>query len=443
MMDGIDYLLMAIKVVVVVMAFVSLVPVLVWLERRASALMQDRLGPNRTHVFGFKAFGIIQAVADVAKLLLKEDFVPAKADRLLYAIGPFMVLVPAVVVPIAIPFADSIRLGAREFSFQAANVDGGLLFVFAIASLGVYGLILSGWSSNNKFSMLGAMRSSAQMVSYEISMGLAVVGVLMLFGTYQGVSSFELNHLIRAQGETISIFGLFTLPKWGVFVQPLGFLLFLAASYAETNRLPFDMPEDESALVAGYHTEYGGMKFAVFFMSEYVAMVTASCLVVALFFGGWQVPWAPTDVLRANAPLVARILLAGAGVAAVGTGLLFWHLVTNEIYAYGISPAIRRMTDPIKKIGSIGIGLAGLAMLAAAAFAVPTSMSAQAGQIVAAIAQLGAFVMKLGFFLFLYIWVRWTLPRFRYDQVMRLGWKVMLPLALVNILVTGFVGLAF
>jgi len=227
---------------------------------------------------------------------------------------------------------------------------------------------MSGWASNNKFSLLGAMRSSAQMISYEVTLGLSVVGVLMIYGTYNGVSSFELNHLIRAQGETLNVFGLFSLPKWGIIVQPLGFILFLIASYAETNRLPFDMPEDEAALVAGYHTEYGGMKFAVFFMSEYVSMVTASCLVVILFFGGWQVPYLQPD-----------------------------------------------------------------------GFHLPGGFSLALPHLLVVLLQVAAFAFKVVFFCWFLLLIRWTLPRFRYDQLMRLGWKFLLPVSILNIFITALV----
>jgi NADH-quinone oxidoreductase subunit H len=439
--DLIDLIWMLVKLVVVVNAFLSLVPVLVWLERRSSAFMQDRLGPNRTNVFGFKVFGIIQNVADVVKFLLKEDFRPAAADRIMFNLGPWLVFLPAVIVVIVIPFADAITYSGRTFTFQVADLDAGILFILAIASLGVYGFIMSGWASNNKFSLLGAMRSSAQMISYEVTLGLSVVGVLMIYGTYNGTSSFELNHLIQAQGETLDVFGLFTLPKWGIFVQPLGFVLFLAASYAETNRLPFDMPEDEAALVAGYHTEYGGMKFAVFFMSEYVAMVTASCLVVILFLGGWQVPWAPTPLLLEHAGLVAQILVFLIGLHLLGGAAFFRHLVTHERFAYGIRPEHRKITDGLKKLGVYAMGLAGVVCLVLA-FAVPGQLDGLIGALVVVLAQIGAFVAKLGFFLFLYVWVRWTIPRFRYDQVMRLGWKMLMPLALFNIFITGAVSLA-
>lgn len=440
-MDWIDYIFMVVKLLVVVGAFLSVVPVLVWLERRASALMQDRLGPNRTNILGFKILGIIQNVADVLKFLLKEDFKPRNADRVMYNLGPWLVYLPAVMVPIVIPFADSIRIGSRTISFQVADLDGGLLFIFAIASLGVYGFIMSGWASNNKYSLLGAMRSSAQMISYEVTLGLAAVGVLMIFGTIGSESSFELNHLIRAQGETMHFLGI-PIPKWGIVVQPLGFLLFLTATYAETNRLPFDMPEDEAALVAGYHTEYGGMKFAIFFMSEYVSMITASCLVVILFFGGWQIPWAPTNVLMAHAPVVARLIAGFTGAGCLLVAAFWWKIVHTELYSYGISPRLRELSDVLKKLIIWAMVLAGVFLIAVAFFSIPGSMPETARAFVAAAAQIGAFVVKLGFFLFLYVWVRWTIPRFRYDQVMRLGWKVLLPLALVNIFVTGAVSLA-
>jgi len=285
------------------------------------------------------------------------------------------------------------------------------------------------------------MRSSAQMISYEVTLGLSVVGILMIYGTYNGVSSFELNHLIRAQGETLNVLGLFSLPKWGIIVQPLGFILFLIASYAETNRLPFDMPEDEAALVAGYHTEYGGMKFAVFFMSEYVSMVTASCLVVILFLGGWQIPWAPTESLLNHAGTVARILVTLLGLKLLGGAIFFHHLVTHEKHSYGIRPEHRNMTDGLKKLGVYVMGIGGIVALALV-FALPAQLDGLIGSMVVALAQIAAFGAKVAFFLFLYVWVRWTIPRFRYDQVMRLGWKMMMPLALINIFITGAVSLA-
>jgi NADH-quinone oxidoreductase subunit H len=224
-----------------------------------------------------------------------------------------------------------------------------------------------------------------------------VVGILMIYGTYNSVSSFELNHLIRAQGETLNVFGLFSLPKWGVIVQPLGFILFLIATYAETNRLPFDMPEDEAALVAGYHTEYGGMKFAVFFMSEYVSMITASCLVVILFLRGDS--WAPTELLLNHAGTVARILVTLLGLHLLGGAIFFHHLVTHEKHSYGIRPEHRKMTDGLKKLGVYVMGIGGIVALTLV-FALPAQLDGLIGSMVVVLAQIGAFGAKVAFFLF-------------------------------------------
>jgi NADH-quinone oxidoreductase subunit H len=241
-------------------------------------------------------------------------------------------------------------VGGRTIDLQVANLNVGILYIFAIASLSVYGIVLAGWASNNKYSLLGGIRSSAQMISYELALGLSVVGILMIYGAIQ------LDEIVRGQGELIWGW----IPKWGVVTQPLAFFLFLAATFAESNRLPFDLPEAESELVVGYHTEYSAMRFALFMMTEYMAMITGSMLIVTLFFGGWQIPW-----------------------------------ITSE--------ALREMVGPIP----------------------------------AALLQVGAFATKTLFFLWLFVWVRWTLPRFRYDQLMRLGWKGILPLALLNLFVTG------
>lgn len=334
------------------------VPVMVWLERRGAAFIQDRIGPNRVNIAGFSIFGLVQPLADVVKFLFKEDFIPPAANRIFYLLAPVLTLIPAMMTFAVVPFGDVLRVGDRVVQLQVADLNVGILYVFAIASLGVYGIVLAGWSSNNKYSFLGSVRSGAQMISYEISMALSVLGIVMCFGT------LELDEIVRAQGARL--FGI--LPLWGVVLQPLGFILFTIAVFAETNRLPFDLPEAEPELVVGYHTEYSSMKFATFFMAEYIAMTTGAAVIVTLFFGGWQIPFVSSETLNAWT------------AALVGPG---------------------------------------------------------AGSWVAALIQFGTFSAKLGFFLWLFIWVRWTLPRFRYDQLMRLGWKVMLPLALANVLVTG------
>jgi NADH-quinone oxidoreductase subunit H len=341
-----------VKAFLVFFGVVNAVPVLVWAERRGSAFIQHRLGPNRVNIAGFTLLGLVQPLADVVKFVWKEDYVPSHANRAFYLLAPVLLLIPASMAFAVIPFADDLLVAGREIKMQVADLNVGILYVFALMSLSVYGIVLAGWSSNNKYSLLGGVRSSAQMISYELALGLSVVGILMIYG------SVQLDEIVRGQGELL--FGL--VPKWGFVTQPLAFVLFTAAIFAESNRLPFDLPEAENELVVGYHTEYSAMKFALFFMAEYMAMVTGAMLIVTLFFGGWQIPWVESAELRA---------------------------------AVGPIPAV--------------------------------------------VLQLASFSAKLLFFLWLFIWVRWTLPRFRYDQLMRLGWKMILPLALANVFVTGVV----
>jgi NADH-quinone oxidoreductase subunit H len=260
-----------------------------------------------------------------------------------------------------IPFAGTLVINGSDIHLQLANLDVGILYCFSIASLGVYGIIMAGWSSNNKYSLLGALRSSAQMISYELTLGLSIIGLVMIF------QSLKLSDITLAQGETwVTIAGL-DIPKWGIFVQPVGFVLFLISVFAETNRLPFDLPEGESELIAGYHLEYGSMRFALFMMAEFVNMAVASSLIATLFFGGWQ-------------------LLPG----------FTWlsHVVINS--------------------GII-----------------------ENESIVTVLFQIASFLIKVLFFLWFFVWVRWTLPRFRFDQLMNLGWKVLFPIALLNVFVTG------
>ena len=334
------------------------VVVLTWAERKGAAYMQDRRGPNRARILGLTLGGIFHPLADAIKFLFKEDFIPDHAHRLFYQMAPMFALAPALMTIAVIPFGPPVTIAGRPIPLQIADLNVGILYIFALSGMAVYGVILAGWSSNSKYPLLGGLRSSAQMLSYEVSMGLSVIGVIMVF------RSVQLSQITVAQGELL--FGI--LPKWGVFVQPLGFLLFLVAVYAEANRTPFDLPEGESEIVAGFHTEYGSFKFSMFMMAEYFHMVVGSLFLSTMFFGGWQFPY-----------------LADSGFLLPG-----------------------------------GIG-----------FALP-------GAIVFLL-RITALVAKVVFFAWLFIWVRWTIPRFRYDQVMRLGWKVMLPLSLLNIFATGLV----
>jgi len=321
-----------IKIVVVFTVIMVGVALLTLAERRICAWMQDRLGPNRVG-----PQGLLQPAADGLKNLLKEETLPAQADKVLFMLAPAMSFVPALLTFAVIPFATPLPTPWGEVDMVVANLPVGFLYILAFGSLGVYGIVLAGWASNNKYSLLGGLRASAQMISYEIAMGMSTVAVLLLAG------NVTLTDVIAKQSQS-----LFT---WNVFPLSLAFFVFIVAAFAETNRLPFDLPEAEGELIAGYHTEYSAMKFSMFYIAEYSNMVTASALMTTLFFGGWDIPFTTWD----NTPP--------------------W--------------------SPLKTVLTLGV-----------------------------------FSFKVLVFLFLYIWVRWTLPRFRYDQLMALGWKVMLPLAL-------------
>jgi NADH-quinone oxidoreductase subunit H len=353
----VDLSIVAVKAFIVIFMVLNLAGVLGWVERKASALIQDRIGANRAAIFGFAGMGLVNTLlADPIKFLTKEDFIPARGDRLLHTLAPCLALFPALVTFAVIPFGDVLIVGGREINLQVANLNIGILYIFGMASLSVYGIVIGAWASNNKFSLLGGVRGAAQMVSYEIAMGLSVIGVLIVYGT------LEPQAMVRAQGELLWGW----LPAWGVFLQPLGFLLFFTAAVAETKRLPFDAPEGESEIVAGYHVEYSGGKFLMFFAGEFAEVVTAAGLVTTLFFGGWQVPYLLRDGFH----------FPGGGVLSL----------------------------------------------------VPLAVT---------ILQVLAFALKVVFFCWLQILLRWTLPRFRYDQVMRLGWKMLLPAALVNVFITA------
>jgi NADH-quinone oxidoreductase subunit H len=324
-------------ILVAVGALMGGVAIMTWIERRLSGMIQYRLGPNRVG-----PMGLFQPVADGLKFVMKEDVIPADAFRPIFVIAPGLALVTALCAFSVIPIGPTVELFGIQFPLVIVDLDGGILLALAAASLGVYGIVCAGWASNSKYSLMGGLRASAQMISYELALALAVIGVVLVSGTLRPVE------IVQQQA------GWFW--NWNVFGgwQLLGFAIFLIAGYAETNRLPFDMPEAESELVAGYHTEYSSMKFSMFFMAEYINMITSSALVVTLFLGGFN------------------------------TGL------------------------PLVEWGVSGWALWGLQIL--------------------------AFVAKVGFFLVLYVWVRWTLPRFRYDQLMTLGWKRLFPLALVNLM---------
>jgi len=332
-------------------------PVLTWVERKQSALMQDRIGANRADILGFTALGLFHIIADALKMFTKEDFIPDGANKILHTISPIIALVPALLTFAVVPFGGQYTLFDTEVNLVISDLDVGLLFVFAIASLATYGYVIAGWSSNNNWSLLGSMRTASQMISYEVTMGLTIIGVLMVYETMKLTE-------IGAIQENFWM--------WGIFLQPLGFVMFLTASIAENKRIPFDAPEAESELVAGYFTEYSGLKFGMFFMAEFIEMVTIGAIMTILFFGAWHIPFLPAATL------------------------LSWF----------------------DFLGTTGSNL------------------------VLMLIHVGVFFGKVVFFIYLQMIIRWTLPRFRYDQIMKLGWKVLLPLSLANILVTGLVILA-
>jgi NADH-quinone oxidoreductase subunit H len=355
-MSQLETTLMFVKIAIVLAGLLATVPIMLFVERRGSALMQNRLGPNR-----MGPFGLFQAACDVIKFIFKEDRAPAHVDRFYYTIAPWIAVIPAFMTFAVIPFAGSLALEGTETHFQIADLDVGILYCFSIASLGVYGIIMAGWASNNHYSLLGSLRSSAQMISYELTLGLSIVGLMMVF------QSIKLGDFAAAQGETLFEIGSLAIPKWGIFIQPVGFILFLVSVFAETNRLPFDLPEGESELIAGYHLEYGSMRFALFMMAEFVNMAVASALIATLFFGGWQ-----------------------------------------------LLPGMAFLADWISGLGFV-----------------------ENANLVTVLFQGLSFVMKVAFWMWFFVWVRWTLPRFRFDQLMNFGWKVLFPIGLLNVLVTG------
>lgn len=304
-------------------------------ERKFAAFFQDRIGPNRSG-----PFGILQPLADGAKFFFKEDFTPAHADKFLFNLAPGIAMFVALITGAAIPWGGTLHLFGTDYALQIADLNIGILYISGVVSIGVYGIMLGGWASNNKFALLGAIRASSQMISYEIGMGIAIIAIVMLSG------SLSLDEIVRQQAGF----------HWNIFYQPIGFLIFITCAFAECNRTPFDLPECEQELVGGYHTEYSSMKLGFFMFSEYVNMFISSALMASLYFGGY------------NMPFIDQLGLPQNVLTLLGTAFLF---------------------------------------------------------------------AKIFFFIFFFMWIRWTIPRFRYDQLMHLGWKVLMPLAIVNMLLTG------
>ncbi len=354
----VDFGITAVKTVLVLLMVLNVSALFAsWVDRKGSALIQNRIGANRANIFGgllpFNLGLVNSMVADPLKLFTKEDMIPAGADRFLHTLAPMIALLPALVAFIVIPFGDVLVIGERTINLQAAELNVGILYILAMVSLGVYGVVLGGWASNNQWSLLGAIRGSAQMISYEIAMGLSLIGVILIY------ESLDLQEIARQQDHFLA---------WGIFYQPIAFFIFMAAGMAESKRVPFDLPEAESELIVGYFTEYSGAKQAMFMLADLVEVVIVSGVVTTLFFGGWQVPFLMRDGI--HFPWGGSVLLPS---------------------------------------------------------------------LVVALLQIGSFAVKVLFFCWLQFLIRWTVPRFRYDQLMTLGWKGLLPLALLNVMGTALV----
>jgi NADH-quinone oxidoreductase subunit H len=332
-----------------------------WLERKQSAIIQDRIGANRASIFGWRLFGLFHPLADAIKMFTKEDLVPAGADKTLHTLAPFFSVFFALAAFAAIPFGDRVLIGGRVVELQIAKVDVALLYIFAMLSLGVYGVILAGFASRSNYALLGGLRATAQMISYEIALGIAIIGVVLIYGT------MDLQELVRRQGRTLGGW----LPLWGIVVQPVAFFVFVTAALAETKRVPFDLPEGEPEII-GYFVEYSGMKFGMFYLTDFLETILVACLATTLFFGGWQVPYLLPDG---------------------------FHLPFMEA---------GHSTIPVSQWVYVLLGVA-------------------------------SFSVKVLIFCWLFMQLRWTLPRFRYDQLMRLGWLGLFPISVANVLVTASV----
>ena len=342
------------------LALLFIAPILTWVERKQSAVMQDRIGANRAAIFGIRAMGLFHAMADALKMFSKEYFVPKGADRFIFALAPCISVFFALLGFAVIPHADTLLINGEAVSMQIAPLNVGILFFFAVLGMAVYGVVLGAWASNNNYAVLGGLRASAQMISYEVSLGISLIGVILVY------QSIDLMEITRAQGELLWGW----LPKWGIFLQPLAFLIFLTAGIAETKRVPFDAPEGESEIV-GYFIEYGAMGFMMYFLTDFIETILIACLVVTFFLGGWQIPYVPD--------------------ASVFSGLFD----NFQLWVF------------------------------------------DAHNLLLTLLQFLAFFAKVSAVIFLMMTIRWTLPRFRYDQIMSLGWKMLLPAALFNIMLTA------
>jgi len=369
----VDFLITAAKVLFIFGLNMGVfAPILTWVERKQSAVMQDRIGANRADVLGFSFLGLLHPLADAIKMIAKEDFIPQGANKIMHTLSPIICVIPVLITFAVIPFGGEYVIGGKQIKLVIADLDVGLIFIFAISSLATYGTVIAGWSSNNSWALLGSLRAGAQMISYEVAMGFTLVGVFMVYG------SIQLTEIGAAQENFF---------RWGIFLQPLGFFMFLACAIAENKRAPFDVAEGEAEIIAGYFLEYSGLKFGMFYMAEFLEIVTISAIVTTLFFGAWNIPF-----------------LSSATLLSAISNVLSFVIPAQIFYESTLSLINETLATVILMLIHISV-----------------------------------FWIKVFFFIWFQMTIRWTLPRFRYDQIMKLGWKILLPLSLANILITGVV----
>ena len=402
------------------------IPVLVWLERRIAGLVQDRLGPNRTNVFGFRLGGVVQSFADVVKLLLKEEYYPShiKNGKWLFMFAPIITFAAALLAFMAIPFADTLVIDGESLRVQPLPIDFGVFWYMAISAIGVLGVIFGGWLSHNKYSLLGAARAGSMVISYELPLGLSILAFIITYNTV------DFNAMVQWQSGTL--FGF--LPAWGIIVQPLAAIILIVSLFAETNRNPFTVAEGESEIVAGFMTEYTAMKFAMYFMGEYVAMNTASAVIITMIFGGYQIPWVSTEMLQENFSIFAMSIMIVMPI--IVTILIRWMRKNNTVRPTVSTDDGRDFETKVLTIVMIAMTLFVEAILIYLAFFTDNTL---ANSLAITLFQIAVFVVKLMMFNMFFILIRWTVPRFRFDQVQKLGWYYLLPLALLNIFVTAII----
>ena len=402
------------------------IPVLVWLERRVASLIQDRLGPNRTNVFGFRFGGVVQSFADVVKLLLKEEYYPShiKTGKWLFMLAPVITFAVALLAFMAIPFADTLHIDGEALRVQALPIDYGVLWYLAIGAIGVLGVIFGGWLSHNKYALLGSARAGSMVISYELPLGLSILAFIITYNTV------DFNAMVQWQSGTFFAF----LPAWGILVQPIASIILIVSLFAETNRNPFTVAEGESEIVAGFMTEHTAMKFAMYFMGEYIAMNTASAVIITVIFGGYQIPWVSTEMMLQNFSVFAMVLMISVPVIV---GLLIkWMRKNNTVRPTVSTDSGRNFETKVLTIALLGMTALVEVILIYLAFFAESTL---ANSITVMLFQIVVFVVKLMMFNIFFIIIRWTVPRFRYDQVQHLGWYYLLPLSLLNLFITALV----